>query len=445
MRKALPIIALLYFGWSPWAFGACPDLRAFYDASDGYALGRPAWEDVRLQLSKIFDQCLQSSEYFALYGAAQLNTGRLPESMESLERSLMLDPDNGAALIDYADALLRDGQLFAAIEANALLLVREDVPDDLELQINQRHRDWNDLISQTSLQLDLTGGFDSNLNGAPDEEVIQLTLSGEPIFLTLNEAFRSVEGPFLNINLMAQHRRLAPDSQHSFLGQVRGRMSEDNASDVFQVAGRYSQLIGRGRRSAQWGVGLNHLLFSGKPLFTGADARYRFQLGRSGKCRRFANGALQNQIWHEQRRLDGVEIKAGIGVDCPLAGKTAQRINLEGSFVRNIEANDNRLGGDRNGLQFEAAWRMALSEGILSAQFNYTQLRDARGFSPLLEGNARRFVERSSVFLQYRKDIDWPGDSAQLLIRLYHQDQNSNLGLFETEDTSFELGLRWLL
>ena len=141
-----------------------------------------------------------------------------------------------------------------------------------EAQISQRQRDWSNLISQTSWQLDLLGGYDNNLNGAPDEEVIQLTLSGEPIYLSLNEEFRAVQGPFVNINVMAQHRRLAPDAQHSFLGQIRGRVSEDNASDVVQVAGRYNALISRGGRNSQFGAGLNHLLFSGRPLFTGADA-----------------------------------------------------------------------------------------------------------------------------------------------------------------------------
>ena len=444
MRKALLIIASIYCGLSPLAHGVCPDLSGFYIKNDGSALVNTAWEEIRLQLNEIFDQCLLSSEYFALYGAAQLNSGRLPESIESLERSLMLDPDNGAALIDYADALLRDGQLFAAIEANEMLLGREDVPGNLKLQISQRQRDWSNLIRQTSWQLDLLGGYDNNLNGAPDEEVIQLTLSGEPIFLSLNEEFRAVQGPFLNINLMAQHRRLGPDAQHSFLGQARGRMSEDNASDVFQVVGRYNLLISRGGRNAQFGAGLNHLLFSGRPLFTGADARYRSQLGGAGRCRRFANGAIQSQLWHEQRRLDGVEVKAGIGLDCPLGSKTEQRINLEGSVLRNFEVNENRLGGNRNGFQFEALWRMVLSEGILSARANYTQLTDGRGFSPLLEGNARRTVNRNSLSLQYQKEIDWPGYGTRLLLRLYHQDQNSNIGLFETEDTSFELGLRWL-
>ena len=443
MRKAFLFIALILSSWSTEVSAICPDLSQFYTNNNGSPRDGLDWERIHSRLTEIFDQCLRSSEYFALYGAAQLNTDRLSDSMESLERSLLLDPDNGAALIDYAEALLRDGQLFAAIEANAILLMRDDVPDELSLQINQRQQDWSALIRQTNWQLDLLGGFDNNLNGAPDEELITLTLSGEPIFLRLNEAYRAIGGAFLNANLLVRHQRLTPESQHSFLGQLRGRLSKDNASDVLQVAGRYNRVLSGRENNVQWGVGLNHLLFTGRPLFTGTDARYSHQLGRIGKCRRLATGALQHQIWHEQRRLDGLEIKTGIGASCPLSGSSAQQISLEGSILHNAELNGSRLGGNRSGFQLTALWQAPLSQGTLSAQFNHTRLLDDRGFSPLIESNARRAVERSSVFVQYQRDIEWPGNSVQFLVRLYHQDQNSNVGLFETEDTSFELGVSW--
>ena len=108
-------------------------------------------------------------EFFALYGAAQLNTGQLLKAMESLERALLLDPNNGAALIDYSDALLRDGQLFAAIEANALLQARGDLPDALKRQIEQRRRGLERLDQPNQLAIRFVGGYDDNLNGAPDD------------------------------------------------------------------------------------------------------------------------------------------------------------------------------------------------------------------------------------------------------------------------------------
>jgi len=421
---------------------ACPDLTKFY--SENLALERTRdWQSTRESLRDIFPQCLLSSEFFSLYGAAQLNTGQLSEAMESLERALLLDPSNGAALIDYSEALLSDGQLFAALEANALLQAREDLPDTLKPQIEQRQREWSALTRQTSWQLDLLGGYDDNLNGAPDEDLVTLTLSGQPILLTLNDEYQAASGPFLTARLQARHRRLSPDFQDTFQGQIRGRRSNNSASDVLQAVARFNRLDGSGRRNQQWGAGVNHLLFSGRPLFTGSDVRYQFQFESIAGCRPYLGSALQHQVWHEQRRLDGLEAKASLGSGCTLRTASPQRINVEASVLYNAGLSGNRLGGSRDGWQLTADWQVALRRGVLSAQLNHTYLLDGQGFSPLLEYNARRNVRRSSVLLQYSEKFRWLGDSTQFLINFYHQDQNSNLGVFRTEDTSLEIGVRW--
>ena len=416
---------------------ACSDLSGFYPGED------PEWETARVGLETLFEECLDSTEYFALYGAALLNTGRLPEAMESLERALLLDPENGAALIDYAAALLQDGQLFAAIEANALVLEREDIPPALEPQVATRQRDWSALTRQTSWQLDLLGGYDDNLNGAPDRDLVALTLAGEPIFLNLSQEFQSVSGPFFNLRGLLRHRQLAPDSQHNFIGQVRTRLSEDTASDVLQVSGRYNRLQATRRNSLQLGGGLNHLMFGGNPLFTGSDARFRYQVGRSLGCRPYYGGALQHQLWHNQSRLNGFEAALSVGSTCPLAGLGGQRLNVEASVLRNAALKDSRLGGDRQGWQFVVDWQVAVARGVFSAQFNHTTLLDERGYTPLLANNARRDIARNSVLLQYREQVNFIGSGAQLMVNVYHQDQNSNLSLFEIEDTSLEIGLSW--
>ena len=442
MRNIFSVILVLCFGWSSVAMSACPDLARFYPVNHSAERG-PDWQGAKDRLREIFSDCLLSSEFFALYGAAQLNTGQLPEAMESLERALLLDPNNGAALVDYSDALLRDGQLFAAIEANAMLQARVDLPSELNRQIEQRRRDWNALTSQTSWQFDLLGGYDDNLNGAPDEDLVTLTLSGQPILLTLNDEYRAVSGPFLTARLQARHRRLSPGFQNNFQGQVRGRRSENTVSDVLQLAGRFNRLAGSGRSSQQWGGGANHLMFSGRPLFTGTDARYRFQIDGMAGCRAYLGGAMQHQIWHEQRRLDGLEAKVSLGSSCRLPRASAQRIDIEASVLHNAELNANRLGGNRDGWQLTANWQVAMPKGVLSAQLTHTRLLDGRGFTPLLENNARREIERSSLLVQYSENLPWLGEGTRLLINLYHQDQNSNLGVFRTEDTSVEVGLSW--
>ena len=416
---------------------ACPDLGRFLrgpgERSDWIAIGE--------ELEPLFEQCLLSSPYFALRGAAQLNTGRLPEAIGSLERALMLDPDNGAAMVDYAQALLEDGQLFAAIEANRLLLTRNDTPDGLVSQLQARQRDWVSLTRQTSYQIDLVGGLDDNLNGGPDEDLIALTLAGEPILLTLSEGLTAASGPFGNLRALMSHRQLTPGHQHDFLAQVSGRISEDTASDILQATARYSQTVAAKQRSRQLGAGLNHLSFGGNSLFTGADTRLRYQLRQGSSCRPFMAGALQHQTWHGQSLLNGLESKLSVGGDCAVAGRPNQRLGLESGVLYNAALNSGRLGGDRAGWQFRLQWQVAVAGARISAQLDHTTLEDQRGYSRLLADNARRRISRNSVLVQYRRRLS--ATDADLLINFYHQNQSSNLSLFRTEDTSLEIGLSW--
>ena len=216
MRQFKLATILLLTGLCSVAHGLCLPLGPSEPAHEG------AWEATRQSLAEIFDQCLLSSEYFSLLGAAQLNTGRLSEELESLERSLLLDPDNGAALIDYSDALLKDVVLFAALELNQLLLDRSDAPLGLKQHLKERQREWRALTRQTDWQIDLLGGYDSNLNGAPDTETVALTLSGEPIFLALNDNYQAIEGPFLNTRIASTHSRLGPEYQDTFCANEAG-------------------------------------------------------------------------------------------------------------------------------------------------------------------------------------------------------------------------------
>jgi tetratricopeptide (TPR) repeat protein len=117
----------------------CPDLSAFYDQP------QTDWELVEQQLTPLQARCLLSSEYFALLRAAQLNGGRLTQALESLERALLLMPNNGAAQIDYAHALYLQGQLFSALEMNRQIIARTDLPPHLTPMLNRRQQEWQAL------------------------------------------------------------------------------------------------------------------------------------------------------------------------------------------------------------------------------------------------------------------------------------------------------------
>ncbi|MEX2131821.1 MAG: hypothetical protein WD772_10065 [Pseudohongiellaceae bacterium] len=380
-------------------------------------------------------ECLESAEYFALLGAAQLNSNKVAESLESLERALLLEPENGAAQVDYAQAQYLQGQLFTAIELNSQLLLRTDLPASLQPLLQERQESWQGLTRQRSMQADLLLGYDTNLNGAPDSNQITLTLSGEPVILPLDSEFRETEGPYLNIHLANQFRQLAPLHQHNFLFELRGRVSENTASDLLQIDARYAFIRPSREHSWQLTSSLSHLFFGGSSLLTATEGRAFYQLGSSFRCKPYYGLALQHQLYHSENNLNSVESKVSAGLNCPLNG---QRVSLELSALHISALKSDRPGGDRSGWQVNLDWRFPLAYGELIAQGNYSRLDDQDSYSSLLENGANRWINRSYILIQYLQPL---ARNATLMINLFHQRQDSNIELFENLNTTAEIGI----
>jgi hypothetical protein len=415
----------------------CPDLSQFYPGSD------PDWPAVDARLLPLLNQCLNSSEYFALRGAAELNTGQLSEALESLERALLLEPDNGAAQIDYALALFEAGQLFAALEINRRLLGRDDLPANLQPGLRQRQQQWQRLTRQTESQLDVLAGYDNNLNGAPTGEQLTLTLSGEPVLLELNPEFQPVSGPFTNLRAGTRFRQLTPNAQHNVTGDVRGRISEDTESDILQFSARYSFIRPDARHAWQIRAGVNHLFFGGSELFTASDIGLVYQPAGDNSCRPEFTVATQHQHFHDQSQLDAIETRVTAGGVCrqrAFGGQGAQRLGFSMGLLANDNVENGRPGGDRQGWQLNFDWQHPLGNGSLRTQLNHTRLRDSKGYSPVLANNAERWQQRSFILFQYREPVQIFGRDTILMVNLYHQQQRSNIELFKNTDTTAEVG-----
>ena len=243
----------------------CPDLSRYYaetTAADAAENRAERWAAVATTLAELQSRCLRSSEYYALLGAAQLNSGKLDVASESLERALLLDPTNGAAQIDYAEALYAAGQLFPALQLNETLLSRDDIPADLREKLTQRQTLWRSNTKQHFLQLDLLAGYDNNLNGAPGADQITLTLSGEPVLLALNTDLQRQEGAFTNARLSSRQLTLSANGQSSWTNEMRGRVSQNTQSDLLQFDSRYSLIKPSRRRTLQWDAGASSLFLA---------------------------------------------------------------------------------------------------------------------------------------------------------------------------------------
>ena len=433
---SLLYIAIVCFGLASSAANAsaeCPDLAPYYPDQG------VDWQSLSQQLASLSSECLDSAEFHALLGAAKLNSGNVADASESLERALLIEPENGAAQMDYAQALYLQGQLFAALEINDALLTRTDLPKNLQAIIEQRQQSWQALTTERSAQLDILAGYDNNLNGAPGPSQLTLTLSGEPIVLVLNEDFRPKSGPYMNFRLAGRYRQLGPNSQTNWLTEIRGRLSEDSESDLLQFDSRYAFIRPGRRQSWQVSTGINHLQFGGSSLYTGMDVSARYQRASSMSCKPYYQAATQYQFFHNQRQLDALESKAGVGFNCPRSSSWGNhQFSTELSLLSNAAIESSRPGGDRDGWQASVDWQVDLPQGELRSQLGYTRLNDAEGYSPLLASGARRWLRRSYLLLQYRRPLS---AGTTLLVNMFHQDQHSNLELFQTVDSTIEIGI----
>lgn len=411
----------------------CPDLSGYYQLSD--------WVAVEQQLSSLMPRCLQSSEYFALLGAAQMNNQNLSAALTSLERALLIAPENGAAQVDYAQALYLQGQLFSAIEMNQQLMGRSDLPPGLGVILKERNQEWLSQTRQWEVRGDILQGYDDNLNGAPGANEITLTLPDDSIIFPLDPDSKPIHGPYTNLRAGMRYRQLTPEYQHNVMLEARGRVSEDEASDYLQIDGRYG--LARPSESHSWQVntGLSSLMFGGRPLYTTASIGGSYLPDyRWNDCRPYIDGASQFQRFHDQTYLNALESQVGVGLNCVL-GKTGARHQFvtEMSYIDNRASQSGRPGGDRMGWQLNLEWRRRLADqGVLSARFNHTRIKDQRGYNPLLERGARRDLERSYGLIQYQRPFM---PNTRFLVNLFYQYQGSNLNLFQSRDSSVEFGI----
>jgi len=418
----------------PLSATACPALDSYYPFSP------TAWPDVRARLAKIIGECLESSEFFALLGASELNTGELASALEALERALLLNPENGAAKIDYAQALFQAGQIFPALELNSNLLSRSDTPMHLVAILQERQELWTKQTSRKGLVAEMGLGYDSNLNGAPSRSDLTLTLSGEPVQLTLDEAYQPISDPYLNVRLAGTYQKLTPDFSHDFLAAVRNRSSAHPQSDLLQLDWRYS--LGSNWSNWLWNLtaGTSHLIFGGSPLYSVTEARAYFRPEGSGCVPKYEMAA-QYQLYHGQSLFSGVETSASAGMECRPEGGD-RLYGMEAGFVENIAVNGQRPGGERNGWKLRLYWQQDLGKGVVDVQFSLASLDDEMGYSELLASGARRQLNSRLFRMQYRQNLKQKLD---FQVNVSHQGQSSNLIPFQNNGTAFELGLSYML
>lgn len=397
------------------------------------------WMQVREQMQPRRMFCDHDPAFLALLGASQLNTGALDEALQSLEHALMLDPLQGGARVDYAEALYLDGQPFAALALNRELLSTDNIPPALATHLIRRQKHWRDGLSQWHHQLAVSWGRDTNLNSAPHDEVIRLTLSNVDLALMLSGDDRPKAGNVVQLAWSSLYEKQQVDGKQYFRLNLNSRNTSDSDYNAHQGSFTIGHLFDARHSQLDLSLTGQALQYGGELLYTSleGDAQWQHSANLLG-CQPGMALSYEYQRFPGNRSLDGQETQLGPMLNCRW-GYVSSHLSAGGLINEGIHRD--RVGGDRIGWQ--AQWQLGfpLASGRMSASVGWTQLRDREGYSSLLNNGADRHIRQYNYGLQYVYPI---GDAQAITLGGQRRIQHSNLQLFEHQNTQYEVGILWI-
>ena len=437
-EKALALAVLFLFPFHYSAASVCPDLSGYYEREDENI------NSIEAELSALFDRCSDSAEFFALLGAMQLQIGDLLQATESLELALLLDPQNGSALFDYAELLNQQGQTLNAIELGEQLLSREDLPGALEELILERLDTWRRSNTNNQLGLGISLGYDSNLNSAPSNDSLALTLSGRSVVLDVAPEFQATSGGYSRLQVNGLRRTSTADIVSSMYGGISGKFSDLSQNQLLQASTRFS--FADAGDLSRWNIelGLDYLNYGGNSIYGSPTLRGSYMVGRAGGCGFLPTAALQYQHFYTPRLLSGFEGSLGMAAVCEIPGGSGnERFGIEAGVIHNRARYEDRLGQDRDGWRINMVWQQNLGRGTASFQYTHSELDDETGYSPLFDNGVSRSESLNSLNLRYIYPLDSFIANANIVAWVSYYDQRSSVALFRTRGTVAEITLNW--
>lgn len=402
------------------------------------------WQAEYQRLQPLFTTCLHSADFLAYYGAIELRTGRINSALDTLERALLLNPQHGAAQMDYAQALYYHGDPYAAQSLNKSLLNNPSLPPVIRQQIQTNQKHLHNQLNTFSHQLSLNTGYDSNLNTSPSINQLTLTLDGEEWLVALAEGLEPRSGAVMRLGASTRYTQRQATSRRTYQLSLNSRLSENSQDHQHQLSARYqqhNQLINGSQLNHQLSlIGLQH---GNQHTFTTLEAQQHWQPANpqptqnSSTCQLQAGQTLGYQSFPNRNNLNALEYRLNPSLQCNL---NTSQISLTAGLMYNHALSNQRAGKHRQGQELTLYWQTPLAQGRLQAQASYTQWQDAKGYNPTLANNAPRQVQRRQLTLAYLLPLS---PNLLLTTQAALQKQSSNIELFNYSSHQLDLGINW--
>ncbi|TRW92021.1 hypothetical protein [Candidatus Methylobacter oryzae] len=370
--------------------------------------------------------CSQDPDWLVRYAASLNVKKRYTEAADLLEGVLMQYPDAKGAVDQYNKALAGlDNQNKPQIQP-----IQPDIPPQ-QWQIN------------TGLQL--RSGYSDNLNQAPSQPTLQLTLPSGPVAVELQSQFRKQAGFGVESQLTANAMRTMADGlQWQVRGEFFNRETEYGGYADYQGVNLLSSLMQHEDDGRETGgaLGFNVLRYGGDVYLYAGQLMLRHTAKKGQYCRPQIGGDFLWQRQDGRPLLDSRYTGLMAGVICDT------KVGLYSAVVSAgwDWATSERPGGDqqRGKLEVIGIWPTDFisQDSFVKAYTNIFQSNDMQAYSPWLGNGASRYINRIGLGLDY----DWPlslvADNWRGVASVKWQNQNSNISLFEMNTMEGWLGVR---
>ncbi|WP_425642610.1 tetratricopeptide repeat protein [Marinomonas gallaica] len=390
------------------------------------------WQETRDLLSPRLENCLDNSDYFALYGASLLYTGNISTAIEMLERALLINPDNGSARIDYALALYQNGQLLGALQVNSELLKEENVPPFLRASLEQRQKTWSKEKHLWRSQFSYLYGHSSNLNNATYIDNYDIKTRFGIINVTNTSPQQS--GDYHHSRLMSQYYSLNDQgvSRLTIAAQIRESNSKSNDTDQLSIS--YEQDSESLYFNQSWSVGINHIRLGDDGLYSALEGNYWIKPRNSLS---YLNINTSYTYFNDEDLPGEASLMFEPGV---LYTIDHHHFGFNIGLGVNKALNDERSSGDRSIYEASIFYGLPIGKGHFTSRASITGTADNKGYSPALNNNEERITKSWSVSLQYLYPIN---SNLTLQSSYYYNNQDSNIDIFKMKSESIDLGFSY--
>ena len=430
------------------------------------------------QLDSMAELCLDTPRFHAQRGLVLQLMGQPAAAVESLERALLLDPDQPGTQLDYALALRDAGDAPSARALLQQISQRPDLPPGLQPVLqsqlaavrSQPKGAWDQ-----HLKVSVAGGFDSNLNNATSDGQLTLTFPAGEVSLPLADASRAQRGTALMTAL--QYQAIKPVNDQLWVLQAELRNRNSRLADTgYQQLDLAAQWLQAPAAASQWQarLGYGNLRFGSVDLLHSVRAAlvHQWQLAgpRPGSmCRPLAGLETDIRRYPTTPQLNGTYQGLLLSVACDAAeGDTAApatgqpgdflfgnpyvslpRFSLQLRSGQDRAASAQRPGGNNTATDLRtAAYGRLQLPGTPTldwvAEYSWLQQQDSSGYSQLLANNAVRTSTRQALRLELAHQL--PASmlgGARWFVSAELSRQASNLSAFAAKGHALYSGLRW--